>query len=390
MYRGRHYRHSRVSRQSQREETYKAPGIMEPGVVDFSKYGLVAQIWMEQVDPATVLKSKTMYLTIMPPDAKLPDEITKTLAYVPTGDDLTQPPQWIIARGRSIRRRKRQIDENHQRMSESFGFYPNMSTADSDLDLSRTARPMSPGRQSLLFFRIGGRWQELAWVLFEGAQSDAETIRMVKDIQLKNTGKLTDQIHDMMARWWKTKGHAATIEELRRALDLINLPCVQDETFNPKAVDSFFPGSDDRRGLECREIEVADPDVSRLLQEYNQRSHNSSFAALDPASTPAVATFGSDSLLRQTQEKNLLLHSTPNLRLSKSSDSRDMSLGRNDSRDGGGGSFARLHSRNGSFRLFSSQDSLNMDNTGDDNKRKSFQIVQPKLKGKDFRHESNI
>jgi len=36
---------------------------------------------------------------------------------------------------------------------------------------------------------------DIAWVLFDGLQTDPETVRMIRDIQLKNPGGLSDQVH---------------------------------------------------------------------------------------------------------------------------------------------------------------------------------------------------
>lgn len=273
------------------------------------------------------------------------------------------------------------------RMSESFF----LSGADSDPDLSRSANPMSPGKQSLLFFKVGGRWPDLAWALFEGIHTDAATLRMIKDIQLKNPSRLTDQIQDMMNRWWTQKGQAATIEELRRSLELINLPFVQDETLNVTMANSFFSTSDLENKLAFEEVEAADPEVSRMIHEYNQHSHNASFNADHRQSPQTAQPFSSDALLRQMQQKGLTSKSSPNLRNSqvKPGDNWGSNVGRSDSRDG---SFFRHQSRNESLRLVSSQDSLNTENVGED-KRKSFMIVQPQLKtskDKKFRHESNM
>lgn len=369
--RRRHSRRSRTMRPS-RDEPYKAPRITEPNAVDFNKYGIVAQLWMEQVDMKTVLKSRTMYLTIMPAGMQPPEEIMRSMRHVSTVEDQSAPAQWIIARGRTIRRQKRHMDG--QRMSESFF----LSGADSDPDLSRSANPMSPGKQSLLFFKVGGRWPDLAWALFEGIQTDAATLRMIKDIQLKNPGRLTDQIQDMMNRWWNQKGQAATIEELRRSLELINIPFVQDETLNVTMANSFFSTSDLENKLACEEVDAFDPEVTRMIQEYNQHSHNASFNADQRQSPRTAQPFSSDALLRQMQQKGLLTKSSPSLRNSqlKPGDNRDSSMGRSDSRDA---SFIRHQSRNESLRIFSSEDSLNTENVGDD-KQKSFVIAQPQLK----------
>ena len=48
----------------------------------------------------------------------------------------------------------------------------------------------------ILFFKVGGKsWMDVAWVLFDGLQTDPETVRMIRDIQLKNPGGLSDQVH---------------------------------------------------------------------------------------------------------------------------------------------------------------------------------------------------
>jgi len=56
-------------------------------------------------------------------------------------------------------------------------------------------RPASPGKQLILFFKVGGNWMDVAWVLFDGLQTDPETVRMIRDIQLKNPDGLSDQVH---------------------------------------------------------------------------------------------------------------------------------------------------------------------------------------------------
>ena len=94
------------------------------------------------------------------------------------------PPQWVIARGRTMQIRKR----NRQKANdESF----------------EADRPVSPGRQLILFFKVGGNWMDVAWVLFDGLQTDPETVRMIRDIQLKNPGGLSDQVCRIVAKFLK-------------------------------------------------------------------------------------------------------------------------------------------------------------------------------------------
>ena len=84
----------------------KPPRITEPGPVDFSQYDITAKIWMEKVDKKTVQKSKTMKLAVLPEGQALPARITDKLAYQMTSDDVFSAPQWVIARGRSLRKDK--------------------------------------------------------------------------------------------------------------------------------------------------------------------------------------------------------------------------------------------------------------------------------------------
>jgi len=89
------------------------------------------------------------------------------------------PPQWVIARGRTMQIRKRNREKKISANDESF----------------EADRPESPGKQLILFFKVGGNWMDVAWVLFDGLQTDPETVRMIRDIQLKNPGGLSDQVH---------------------------------------------------------------------------------------------------------------------------------------------------------------------------------------------------
>ena len=88
------------------------------------------------------------------------------------------------------------------------------------------------------------------------------------------------QVHDMMHRWWKKSGPTATIEELARALDVVRIPYIEEEFFNQgsrrsgRSITAFTESEDD---LDVSEISDVDPDVSRLMQEYELRSPNHSF-----------------------------------------------------------------------------------------------------------------
>lgn len=127
----------------------------------------------------------------MPENHDPPPALAHSISYESTNDDVFLPPQWVIARGRSIRHKKRKFDEQQKRISAAGA---TSGESDGEMSSGQPERPLSPGRQVLLFFRVGSNWKDLAWVLFDGIQSDAETIRMIKDIQLKQPGKLTEQV----------------------------------------------------------------------------------------------------------------------------------------------------------------------------------------------------
>ena len=126
-------------------------------------------------------------------DQQPPPEIVQSL---PETEEGGPGAQWVIARGRSLRLAKYEYERQKQMGIESE---PDQG-------------PLDPGKQMLLFFKIGENWKDLAWVLFDGLQSDGDTLRMLKEIQHRHPEKVNDQVHDVMHRWWKKKGAAATIE----------------------------------------------------------------------------------------------------------------------------------------------------------------------------------
>ena len=244
----------------------KAPRT-DAGPVDLSQYSATARLWLEQVDQQAVQKSKTMYMAVMPEPEKPSREIARSLPhYEMTSDDVFLPPQWVIARGRSLRRKYR----SDQMRAQSLGYTSGDSDWEGDNPMSATSK-----QQALLFFRVGNNWKDLAWVLFDGLLSDSETIRMIKDIQLKHPGDLQNQVNEMISRWWKKRGPEATIEELQRALDYINLGYLREEFRDPKASVTTYTDTEDE--LDISEISDNDPDVRRLMGELS----NSSFE-LDP------------------------------------------------------------------------------------------------------------
>lgn len=130
-------------------------------------------------------------------------------------------------------------------------------------------------------YRVSGKeWKELALELFDGIQNEADTTRMIQKIQHKYPLSLTEQVHVMMHKWWRKKGRDATIEELRRALDIIGIPYIEEEYLNQLRREKMTSegGSDSDEGeLSHSEIDERDPNVSRLMAEYEMKSPNHSF-----------------------------------------------------------------------------------------------------------------
>jgi len=88
----------------------------------------------------TVLKSKTMYLSLMPAGSRPPDQLLRSLKYDSMPESEVQLAQWIMVRERSLGRLRQK-----QRSSQF---------ADSvDLDLS-PGGPLSPSRHLMLFFQV--------------------------------------------------------------------------------------------------------------------------------------------------------------------------------------------------------------------------------------------
>lgn len=330
----------------------EAPRIMEPGPVDFSKFDVTARLWMEQVDRKTVLKSQTMYLSVLPEGQELPDEIIRRAKYQSAlvGDSSTVPLQWVMARSRAIAHKTRAAGEPRSDCG-------NMSGYDSDLNLFRPSTP-GGGRQLILFFKVGSNWLDLAWVLFDGLQTDSDTVRMIKDIQLKNPDRLTDQVHDLMHRWWRKKGADATIEELQRALDTIHLAYIHEEYIDQMA--AFVPHLDAEDDLDVGELSDADPNVSRLVHEYDVRSLNASFVADSGTQAHEVHP---ETVLRQLQKARAVAPGST-VRYTKAS-----RTSRAESRDS---SFERSVNKQGEEKLNES--------SGDDKKQSPSNSILQKIK----------
>jgi len=132
-------------------------------------------------------------------------------------------------------------------------------------------------RRNVCGCQVGEKWKDLAWSLFAGVHTDADTLRMITDIELKHADSLSDQIQDMMSRWWRRQGSDATVTQLRDALDLINVPYVDDDNVNvqPSFSTSFVIDSD-MEELDVGEVTETDPNVSRLMHSYQTRYVDSS------------------------------------------------------------------------------------------------------------------
>ena len=388
-----------VESKKRKRKKDKAPRITEPGPVDFSQYDITAKLWMEKVDKKTVQKSKTMKLAVLPEGQAPPARITDRLSYEMTSDDVFLPPQWVIARGRSLRKIK------HLASSSSLGAQRTSSSALNDSDYELSDRPFSPGRQMVLFFKVGSNWKDLAWVLFEGLLSDSETIRMIKDIQLKNPGHLTEQVHDLMRRWWAKRGPAATVEELHMAMDIINMGYIKEEHFDDRtsSVTSYTDTEDD---LDISEIDEADPDVSRLINEYQARSLNASFECDIPPENrgsfygtgstnnmmapPGSSSVSADNLLQRLDQRGLLPSQSGSVgsraTLDTSRNTLDVSRDNLTGRRSPGrrspyntGRRSPGYFPNASYRHDPSQEDYSLDEDG----RQRFLIIQPQLRQND-------
>lgn len=125
---------------------------------------------------------------------------------------------------------------------------------------------------------MGEKWKDLAWALFAGVHTDAETLRMITDIELKHPDDLSDQIQDMMSRWWKRKGNSATVTQLRDALDLIEVPYVDEDNVDSRpSFSTSFAIDSDLEELDVGEVTETDPNVSRLMHTYRTRYFHSPY-----------------------------------------------------------------------------------------------------------------
>ena len=91
---------------------------------------------------------------------------------------------------------------------------------------------------------------------------------MITDIELKHPDDMSEQIQDMMARWWKRKGNSATVTQLRDALDLIQVPYVDEDVDTRHSFSASFAIDSDPEELDVGEVTENDPNVSRLMNTY--------------------------------------------------------------------------------------------------------------------------
>ena len=79
----------------------------------------------------------------------------------------------------------------------------------------------------------------------------------------------------MMSRWWRRLGNEATVTQLRDALELVQVPYVDEDNAGvgqPSFSTSFaVEDSDVEEQLDVGEVTEADPDVSRLMRTYRTR-----------------------------------------------------------------------------------------------------------------------
>lgn len=105
-----------------------------------------------------------------------------------------------------------------------------------------------------------------------------------------------------MRRWWYKKGDQATIQELQRALDLIQMFYIQEEIVNRgDETSTFIKYLENEDELETGEVAGDDPNVSHLDQEYNSRSLNNSFISNSVRSTKRSEEFTSEKVMRKLQ-----------------------------------------------------------------------------------------
>lgn len=159
------------SRVEMRDKENEPIASLEPDPILLQKYDAIARLWMEQVDKETLQKFKTMYLSVLPEGQNLHPSL-----YSPQPDEFTKLPQWVVAKSRA-RSKAKVLNMSAQPMDEVEG-----------------AGDVSMEKNHVIFFKVGYNWIELAWVLFDRLQEDSQTVRMIKDIQLKDPENLPEQV----------------------------------------------------------------------------------------------------------------------------------------------------------------------------------------------------
>ena len=168
-----------------------------PDAVGLEKYDPITRLWMEKNDIETVRKSL------------LASPISMELNTSKSADAPYNRLSWNTAkareRGRNLRQMKRQLDQlaalvpgSKSGRSLSTASYLGSPTGNENEDghslCDQLMASPTSNKEMLLLFRVSGNWKDLAWVLFDGIQSDSETIRMIEDIRLKHPRQLREQV----------------------------------------------------------------------------------------------------------------------------------------------------------------------------------------------------
>lgn len=83
-----------------------------------------------------------------------------------------------------------------------------------------------------------------------------------------------------MHRWWQRRGRRATIAELQRALDACRIAYIPEEFYDQRG--SFISYTETEDDLDVGQVSGDDPNISRLVHEYNAQSANASFDQSPP------------------------------------------------------------------------------------------------------------
>ncbi|CAH1788292.1 unnamed protein product [Owenia fusiformis] len=104
-----------------------------------------------------------------------------------------------------------------------------------------------PQKSGTMFFNVGRNWRDLAHELFKDIQGEKETQKMIKDIE-KSNKKLSNRVNELMNRWRAQKGEDASIEQLQKALERVQLKYILDKV--AKGADGEAPKESKKGGKE--------------------------------------------------------------------------------------------------------------------------------------------